>query len=153
MNKRTKISLILVITVFLVILSVSLASARSSNSVSCNLEWQVWTTDGEPGFWLIPGEVKWIQDGSILTEICSGNIPFGETVGKTGFIIFDLDEMRDYLFETYGAVVKGPFVIGPDETGDTQLTYTYQGIVTSYDWSLFVKPNGDFEYVAYFEIE
>ena len=154
MNKRTKISLILVITVVLVTLGVGLASARQINTPACLLEWQAMNRDGEPAPLVITGEAEWDLDGSILTLTCTGNIPFGETVGKSWFILYNLDQMRDYIYETYGVEVGDPFVIGLDETRVFWLIRVDQGdIIPPYEFSLLVESNGDFEYQAYFELE
>ena len=83
-----------------------------------------------------------------------GEYSIWETVGKSWFILYNLDQMRDYIYETYVVEVGDPFVIGLDETRVFWLIRVDQGdIIPPYEFSLLVESNGDFEYQAYFELE
>ena len=152
MNKRTKISLVLAITVILVILSVGLTSAAMPiNASSCSINWMVIDKDGVPYVGLVMGTAVWSVEENTITKTCTGHIYLGET--KFNRYYYDLDEMRAYLADTYSADVGKPFVIGPEETGGAQMSMIYKGYeFPSYDWTALVKPNGNFEYQGYFEI-
>jgi hypothetical protein len=155
MNKRTKISLILAITIIFMTLSVGFASAAKPTTVnasSCRMTWMVIDKDGVHKPHPVWGDAVWTMVGNIITKTCTGDIPLGGMKYKLYY--YDLDEMRDYLADTYGADVGDPFVIGPEDTGGAQMTNLYKGdVITSSDWTAFVNSNGDFEWVAYFEID
>ena len=153
MNKRTKISLVLVISVILVILSVGLVSAKSAvNSSTCWLNWRVIDNHGVHSWGAVIGTAVWSVEENTITKTCAGNIPLGESPYRLYY--YDLDEMRAYLEAEYGADIGNPYVMGPEDTGYAEMVITYKNHeITSDDWIVRVNPNGDFEYTAYFDIE
>ena len=130
MNKHVKISLIVLIVVILMLVIAIPGLARDERQTYCLLSWRAhYEKDNEDISVIIPGDIgELVFNGSILTKTCTGNIPLGGTRYNPKVVYYTLEEMREYLCETYGdnnpedpaCNIGDEFIIGPDEKGGEQ---------------------------------
>lgn len=159
MNKNVKISLTVWITLVLLLAIAIPALARTN---ACKLSWPAYDQFGETSYIFINGESELSLIGSTLTKTCTGNIPLGETA-YGNLTYFTLDEMRDYICETYGendpddpaCNIGQPFTLSPKETDGTIFYLeSYRGVsLSTLDWWVQVFNNGDFLWEATFILE
>ena len=149
MNKKSRISLIVLLTVVL-LLVVSIPALATGKT--CQLTWRAYD-EGEIRAVYINGEAETILDGNDLTATCTGNIPLGENPLNPYVTYFDLDDMRNYLCTKYGGAacdIGMLFIVGPAEYGNGQGLIDYQGDeYETYDWRLRVSQGGKFRLEKY----
>jgi len=158
MNKHTKISLIVLVTVVLM-LAIAIPALARTDATTCGLNWRIDNKQSDVSI-EIPSDLVVSLEGSTLTRTCTGNIPLGESLNdkKEWPTYFTLIQMRDYLCNRFGGdaceINVDDFVIGPDEMGGRQNWTTYKGTeYYSEYWTLQVSKNGDSVLESVFKIE
>jgi len=162
MNKKTRIGLIVLVTVILVMAISITAQAISPVSPMCIAPWVAMDMDDPDNYTAayVDGNREWVLDGTTLTSTCSGYIPLGER-GPSRIQYLTLEEERDFICTTLGGgdpthpacQIGDPFIVNPLVNPDYTTTVKYKNEVKeSTDYSLTVYDNGDFVFVSVFNI-